>query len=128
LTEDCNEPTALLVEDEALVAMIAEDLLAALGFSSHWVQSGGEAIAALCDRTDINLAIIDVGLPDMRGDDLAIRVQTMIPGVSIILATGYDPVELGLRFTANTAVRVLGKPYSELDLRTAVASLGLTTT
>lgn len=127
MTEGSGNSTALLVEDESLVAMIAGDFLEELGFKPHWVQTGEEAIAALDSHTDINLAIIDVGLPDMRGDDLAERLQSLVPGMSIILATGYDPVQLGQRFAENESVRVLGKPYSERDLRTAVASLGLTT-
>jgi CheY-like chemotaxis protein len=127
LIEDYNRRRALLVEDESLVAMIAADFLAELGFSANWVQTGGEAITALGEPAGIDLAIIDVGLPDMRGDDLAMQMLSLVPDVSIILATGYDPIDLGLRFAASKTVRVLGKPYSELDLRTAVASLGLTT-
>jgi DNA-binding response OmpR family regulator len=86
LTEEYDKRTALLVEDESLVAMIAEDFLTELGFSSHWAQTGQEAIAILADRSDIHLAVIDVGLPDMRGDDLAEQVRTLAPGISIILA------------------------------------------
>ena len=127
MTEESISRRALLVEDESLVAMIAEDFLAELGFRASWVQTGGEAIAALGEPAGIDLAIIDVGLPDMRGDDLAIQMLSLVPDVSIILATGYDPVDLGVRFADSKTVRVLGKPYSELDLRTAVASLGLTT-
>ncbi|MDB5460430.1 MAG: sensor hybrid histidine kinase [Caulobacteraceae bacterium] len=127
MAEELGRRTALLVEDETLVAMIAEDFLSALGYQPICVLNGGDALAALTARPDTRLAVIDVGLPDMRGDELAAQARVIAPGLSIVLATGYDPVELSRRFSDDEAVRVLAKPYTERDLRSAVASLGLTT-
>ncbi len=107
---------ALLVEDEALIAMVAEDNLRAMDFDVIWVETGARALEALSRTPDLALAVIDVGLPDMRGDDLAT--------LPIIIVSGYDSAEIGKPFVGDVWVRVLGKPYSEHDLRVAINALG----
>ena len=115
---------ALLVEDEVLVAMIAEDLLQAIGFVPIHAPDAASALAALA-AGGFSLAVIDVGLPDMRGDVLARRVRGIAPDMPIVLASGYDAGELKQRFSHDEAVTVLGKPYTEHDLKTAIASMGV---
>jgi DNA-binding response OmpR family regulator len=128
LAVELERHVALLVEDETIVAMIAEDYLTEMGFEPRWVQTAADALIVLGEHPSLRLAIIDIGLPDMRGDLLARRALEMAPGVSIILATGYDPVDLESKFSDCPTVHTLGKPYAEHDLRAAVVALGLTTT
>ena len=71
------------------------------------------------------VAVIDVGLPDIRGDELAGRLRAMAPGMPIIVASGYDEVELSRRFSGDAAIRVLGKPYTDRDLARVITELGL---
>jgi DNA-binding response OmpR family regulator len=115
---------ALLVEDEALVAMIAEDYLGAIGFDPLCVDTAAGALDAIASG-ELSLAVIDVGLPDMRGDDLAAKARELAPTLPIVLASGFDSVELRKRFVGDDAVAVLGKPYTERDLRAAIAAAGL---
>ena len=115
---------ALLVEDEALVAMIAEDYLDAMGFAPMSVDTATDALDALAGG-GFSLAVIDVGLPDMRGDELAARVRQLAPDLPIVLASGFDSADLQRRFAGDAAVTVLGKPYTERDLRAAIAAAGL---
>jgi CheY-like chemotaxis protein len=79
----------------------------------------------LAQNANISLAVIDVGLPDMRGDDLAAQARQGSPDLLMVLATGYDSAPLSQRFADDPGIIILGKPYSEADLRTAIASLGL---
>ena len=115
---------ALIVEDEALVAMIAEDYLDAIGFAPMSVDTAKGALDALAGG-EVCLAVIDVGLPDMRGDDLAAKARELAPDLPIILASGFDPAELKQRFLEDDALAVLSKPYTERDLRAAIAAAGL---
>lgn len=114
---------ALLVEDEALVAMIAEEALSALGFQPRSVATAAEALQAF-EAQAPELAVIDVGLPDAKGDELAERLRRMSPGLSIVMASGYDAAELRDRFADDPRVRVVAKPYTEADLAEATRSLG----
>ncbi len=116
---------ALLVEDEALVAMVAEDLLNDLGFQTRSCISAGDALRSVeRDETLPALAVIDVGLPDMRGDELTRRLRIMAPAMKVIVASGYDPYTLQTLFSGDPNVTVMSKPYGEEDLARAVVALG----
>lgn len=115
---------ALLVEDEALVALIAEEALIGLGFEVEVAASGQEALAAFV-RAAPDLAVIDIGLPDMRGDELANRIRSDAPSTPILMASGYDPAEIAAKFPADARIAVVAKPYTEGDLAQAIAQLGL---
>jgi CheY-like chemotaxis protein len=117
--------TALLVEDETLVAMVAEDSLDVLGFDALCVETAADALAALAKTPDLALAIVDIGLPDMRGDALARRIRELSADLPIIMASGYDGVGLKTQFADDPKVAVLSKPYGEQDMARAIASLGL---
>ena len=117
---------ALLVEDEALVAMVAEESLRGLGFDPIIAATAREALDALDLGEPLSFAMVDVGLPDMRGDALARRLRDIAPGLPIILASGYDRAELQRGFSDDSRLFVLAKPYSERQLREALAELHLT--
>ena len=114
---------ALLVEDEALVAMIAEEALTVLGFSPRSVATAAEALQAF-EQQAPKLAVIDVGLPDGRGDDLARRLRALDPDLAIVVASGYDAEELRANFAGDARVQVVAKPYTESDLDRAAKALG----
>jgi CheY-like chemotaxis protein len=114
---------ALLVEDEALVAMIAEEALTALGFEPHSARNADEALAQFKAFAPA-LAVIDVGLPDTRGDELALKLRALSPELPIVVASGYDESELRAKFAADSRVAVMPKPYTEDDLARAARSLG----
>lgn len=116
---------ALLVEDEALVAMVAEESLRIIGFEPLSVRTAGEALRVLDQPHAPTLAVIDVGLPDIRGDELAARARALAPDMPIIVASGYDEVELNRKFAHDPATAVLSKPYTDRDLARAVTALGL---
>ncbi len=116
---------ALLVEDEALVAMIAEENLRSLGFDVIVAGAGAEALAAMDGGARLSVAIVDVGLPDMRGDALAHRLRDAAPDLPIILASGYDSAELKQGFPGDARLKVLAKPYSESQLRQVLRELDL---
>jgi CheY-like chemotaxis protein len=110
-------PTVLLVEDEPLVAMLTEENLRDLGFEPIWVATAAEALHALEHQGLLPaLAIVDVGLPDMRGDDLVGLIRRLHPDLGIILASGYDEADLRARFAGEPRISVLAKPYGSSDL------------
>lgn len=115
---------ALLVEDEALVALIAEEALAGLGFQVRAAATAAEALSAF-EQERPDLAVIDIGLPDMRGDELAKAIREKAPDLAIIMASGYDAADIAGRFAGDQRLSVVSKPYTEGDLASAVEGLGL---
>ena len=116
---------ALLVEDEALVARVAEELLLSLGFEVMSARHAAEALSMLEEGDLPAVALVDVGLPGVRGDQLSLQLRAERPAMPVILATGYDNSELRDRFAGDAGVGFLAKPYSEADLQRALAALGV---
>lgn len=114
---------ALLVEDEVLVAALAVDVLEELGYS---IVEAGTAKAALEHATagiaGFSLAVIDIGLPDGRGDALALELRKLRHDLPIVIATGYGESSLDARLRDGKTI-VLGKPYDIAQLQNAIESI-----
>ena len=116
----------LLVEDEALVAMMAADSLGELGYDVIEVATARAALDhAHPDCAKFDFAVIDMGLPDRPGDHLISDLRKMCPDLPIIVASGYGEGELRRRFKAYDKFAFLNKPYERTSLRAAINSLGL---
>ncbi len=115
---------ALLVEDEMLVAMVAVDALDELGFHVLEAASAAQALQLADDnKGQINVALIDLGLPDLPGEKLVSELRSLYPRLPIIVASGRgaDSVDAGLQSLSNLIM--LPKPYDFDDLRAAIERL-----
>ena len=70
--------------------------------------------------TPLLFAIVDVGLPDGRGDALAIELRKLRAELPIIIATGYDQSHLDERARNHPLTAVLNKPYDIAQLQAAI--------
>ena len=124
LDERTDPPSVLLVEDEVLVRMMVTEQLQDLGYR---VETAGSAMEAMNKiklmAADIAIAIVDVGLPDIKGDVLASELRAHHPHLSIVMATGYDDSDLRQRFVADDRVTFMHKPYTQADLERVLARL-----
>ena len=114
----------LLVEDEVLVAALAVDALEELGYQTIEATTAKAALEIVSGPTPFAFAVIDVGLPDGRGDALALEVRRLREGLPIIIATGYDGAHVDERLRGRPRTAVLGKPYDIAQLQAAIASIG----
>jgi len=114
------ERKVLLVEDEALVAALAVDALEELGYSTVEATTAKAAMGIVSGGTALLFAIVDVGLPDGRGDALAIELRKLRAELPIIIAPGYDQWYLEERARAHPLTAVLNKPYDIAQLQAAI--------
>lgn len=121
--------TVLLVEDEMLVRMMVVDHLEELGFRVVEAGSAAEARERLAaDDGATAAAVVDVGLPDGKGDALAAEIRDQRPGLAIVIASGYGEHDLRERFRGDSRIAILGKPYDPDQLVAALAALGVEAT
>jgi signal transduction histidine kinase len=65
-----KKPRVLIVEDDVVVAALLSEAADDAGFETRIAGNGGEALT-LCKRWRPDLAVLDVGLPDSSGVDVA---------------------------------------------------------
>ena len=111
----------LLLEDNMIVALEAEDTLMELGAAAVWPASTLREAEAIFAREPIDLAMLDINIGLDTSLELAARLTAR--GVPFIFASGYgDDVRLA---EGQAAVPILKKPYDGEQIRRAmITALG----
>jgi DNA-binding response OmpR family regulator len=126
MTDQLSAPArVLIVEDEMLVRMFAVDALEDVGFQVLQAGDATEAMTALAGADQVQAAIVDMGLPDRTGDQLAAEMRAQRQDLPILIASGRSERELKDRFSSDSRVGVLVKPYTASMLVGALNSLGV---
>jgi len=105
----------LVVEDDRGVAVSLTDGLADAGYDVHHVATGSAALAVEADA-DVDVVLLDLGLPDMDGRDVCRELRQRASNVPIIMLTARgDELDrvLGLELGADDYVT---KPFSVREL------------
>jgi PAS domain S-box-containing protein len=93
----------LFVDDEALIADMAKEILERLGYTVTVRKSSLEALETFHNQPDkFDLVITDQTMPGMTGTELSRRMLQIRPDLPIILCTGYSSI------ASETEARFLG--------------------
>jgi signal transduction histidine kinase/DNA-binding response OmpR family regulator len=115
----------LVVEDEVLVRMTIVEALLDAGCLVEEAETASEAVATFRRiGSELDAAIIDIGLPDGRGDGLISEFRTARVDFPILLSTGYSESDRDA-YAAFDRVRILEKPFDGNRLRAALREVGL---
>lgn len=116
MSETLSRPTALVVDDEFLIAVELESTLQAAGFAVVTAITPAEAQAVI-DQQHIDFAVID-----FRMGDESVSLATGLDAKSIpfLFCTGSRPEEVSAIFPGAT---MIGKPFTEAELLQAVTTL-----
>ena len=109
--------TILAVDDDAIILMNTVALLEDMGHTVLEAGSGEEALAVLRAAPAVELIVTDYAMPGMTGIELAELACSERPGTAVVLATGYGE----MRSSPSLKIRRLAKPFSQADLRLAIA-------
>lgn len=108
----------LIVEDEGMVAMLLEDMLADLGHQTIATVNMLEQAAQLIAQNELDLAILDVNLNGKTTYPLAEELKQR--NIPFIFATGYGHSGLAAEWRDRP---VLQKPFQLQDLEQALATV-----
>lgn len=121
-----TQKRVLVVEDEALIRMLAVDMLLDLDIVADEAGTAGEALDLLrSNGTGYRLVFMDIGLPDLHGDDLIRGIRDHHPDLPLLIASGEDQEILRSRLNGFSPIAFLGKPYDIGQLGTALKTLGI---
>ena len=100
----------LVVEDNMDVGRFATQFLDDLGYRLTWVTSAEEVLRQLGDNGDgLDIVFSDVVMPGIGGIERAKRIARDLPGMPVILASGYSHA---LATEGTGGIELLKKTYS----------------
>ena len=81
---------ALILEDTAANRVFFERLLSQAGFDIIAAETGAEALSKIANEDFIDLAILDMEIPDITGLEMTVRLRKRYPDTCIVVATMHD--------------------------------------
>jgi CheY-like chemotaxis protein len=117
-----GEGRILVVDDEELVREMAFDMLIDLGYNAVAVANGREAVDYYSKHSEkIDLAIIDMVMPEMGGRECFQRLRELNPSIRAILSTGFGKDGAAQEIMDEGMTGFVQKPYRISELSRAVA-------
>lgn len=116
-----RSPVILIVDDEEHIPILVSFILKRAGFTTITANSGTEALELW--RDDIDLVIIDCAMPDLFGDELALRLLEKKKSLKILFMSGNPLPSLELMSPSEEDVNFLPKPFDLKDLPKVVRRL-----
>lgn len=111
----------LVVDDDEGIRHFAERALGRNGYDVVTARDGSEAIRLVEAEPRFDLFVIDVMMPNMRGDELARRLRARDPDIQVLYFTGYADQFFALRPMLRENETVLVKPVSITEFLDAVS-------
>jgi CheY-like chemotaxis protein len=105
----------LIVEDEATIAMLIEDMIIELGHEPYAIASRVGTALQLATTGQFDLAILDVNLDGSTSSPVAHALNER--GIPFLFATGYGRAGIDPAFGDRL---VVGKPFIVSDLARAI--------
>ena len=115
-TAETSSTRILFVEDEDSVRSFGVRALKKKGFEVVACNSAENALEQLAQDKNFGLLITDMVMPGMNGVELAGKVREQIPGIKIILASGYSEEIARRELAGSQDFDFLAKPFSLGDL------------
>jgi PAS domain S-box-containing protein len=108
-------PRVLVVEDNLALAENVTELLEDEGMEVL-VATRGEVALGHAREHRIDLAIVDVRLPDVTGIELVAALRPMLPGGEVIFMTGNATLDTAIAAVREGVFAYVQKPFDPFDL------------
>jgi CheY-like chemotaxis protein len=119
-----GKETILLVEDDEGVRDFTAETLKNFGYNIIEALNGRNAIELIeKEKSQIDLLITDIIMPEMNGQELAEHLKTTIPQQRVLFVSGYTFDQLGQDSTLKSGINFLQKPYSIYELLNKIRNI-----
>lgn len=110
-----NSEKILIVEDEAIIATFISRVLKSHGYFVTVTRKGKDALEKV-HTSHYNLALLDIGLPDMTGTEILKKIRETNHDIIVIMITGNPCLDSSIDSVNHGADGYLVKPIREGDL------------
>jgi CheY-like chemotaxis protein len=120
--EEADQPhggteTVLLCEDDDAVRRMANEMLAAAGYTVLVARNGTQAReVARAHGRPLDLLVTDVIMPDTNGRALADQLQAAQPDLEVLFISGYTSNVIAHHGVLDQGVSFLQKPFNRREL------------
>jgi ActR/RegA family two-component response regulator len=118
-SEHSGRPHVLLMEDEMTLAKGLAMVMREEGYDVDLADTGRGALEKF-QRSDFDLLVADLRLPDIDGMDVVEEVREKKPKTNVVIITGYPSVSSAVQAVKIGVSDYLRKPFTEDEFMTAV--------
>ncbi len=111
-----NTKNVLIVDDEPSLRMLIRAVLESDGWNVHEAKSGEEALEMISGLS-LNAALVDMRMGGMDGMALLKELNTIVPGLPVIMLTAYGNVNSAVVAMKHGAFDYLTKPADNEELK-----------
>ena len=115
--------TILIVEDEELVRALASRSLREHGYIVIEARHGVDALRQVELRSDVDLVISDVVMPEMGGRELGRRLGSLRPSLPVLYISGYTGEDVTQRGLLEPGAPFQQKPFAPEELARKVREM-----
>ena len=109
--------TILVVDDEALVLEVTQEILESRGFAVLTASGGSEALELFArHRADVVAVVLDMTMPEMDGEEVFRRLRQIDPRAPVVMMSGYSRKKVPRRILDSGLGGFLHKPFRPQDL------------
>ena len=102
----------MIVDDERRVREVAQAILEHKGYSTVLAENGESGIESFeKHRGELVCVLLDLSMPDRRGDEVLKEMREIDPGIPVILSSGFHVEEVMSRISGPKPDCFLQKPY-----------------
>jgi DNA-binding response OmpR family regulator len=119
-----GDTTLLLVDDERPLLGLLKRFLERGGYNVHVAETGRQAMELIdSNAAGFGVAVLDLGLPDIPGEQILEHLMRQSPGVKVLISSGTPFGTERLPPEWQPRVAALLKPYLPQELLDAVDAL-----
>lgn len=112
----------LIIDDETHILESFEIALEMNGFNNVITCSDPREVAAILDRDEPEMVLLDLNMPHIRGEELLAMIKKRHEDVPVVVVTGVDSPEMAVKCMRLGAHDYLVKPIDEDRLLTTVGN------
>src|SRR5205814_3769843 len=116
--------TILVVDDEEMLRKLASMTLRRYGYEVLEAENGRHALQVIAESPTVpSLALLDLAMPIMGGDELLPILEQKYPVLKVIISSGYPEEDARKGFRSASVAGFLQKPYNVAALGEKVAEV-----
>jgi CheY-like chemotaxis protein len=112
-----GEGTILVVDDQPSIRNLARMILERAGLTVLTADDGQDAVAVFSKHApQIHAVLLDLNMPGMDGVEVFRYMKERVPGVRVVLCSGYNEQDVTKRLPGHKPAAFLRKPYHPSEL------------